>query len=418
MMANTTTNGLDALTEQAKKVTGGQQPLEGLIVLDLSHVYAGPYTTFLLAMAGAKVIKIEQRTGEHLRSRGDNGGASMAFAMLNSNKESITLDLKSEEGKALFLEMAERADVVVENFAPGVTDRLGIGPSKLHEINPGLVYASSTGYGTSGPYRDYPAMDLVVQAMSGVIDITGYPDQPPVKAGPALCDFSGGVHLYGAIMTALFQRSRTGKGDTVEVAMLDCVYPQMASNIGMYHASNGELATRTGNRHGGLGISPYNVYKASDGYVVLNAPGDHHFRAILEVIGREDLKEDPRFLTRRSRVENMFEVDDLLESWTSTQSKYYVAEKMLEKRVPCAPVRNLGEVMKDEHMHARGMLQDVDHPDLGKVTLIHSPLRYESASQVELKPSSPLGRENRQVFVEWLGHSADEFEALVEKGVI
>jgi len=417
-MANTMTNSSDALAEQAKRVTGGQQPLVGLTVLDLSHVYAGPYTTFMLAMAGARVIKIEQRTGEHLRSRGDNGGASMAFAMLNSNKESITLDLKAEEGRTLFLEMAERADVVVENFAPGVTGRLGIGPAKLHEINPALVYASSTGYGTSGPYRDYPAMDLVVQAMSGIIDITGYPDQPPVKAGPALCDFSGGVHLYGAIMTALFQRERTGKGDTVEVAMLDCVYPQMASNIGMFHSSGGKLATRTGNRHGGLGISPYNVYKANDGYVVLNAPGDHHFRAILSVIGRDDLADDPRFLTRTSRVQHMYEVDDLLESWTTQQSKYDIAEKMLEKRVPCAPVRSLGEVMEDKHMHERGMLKNVEHPDLGRVVLPHSPLRYESAPQIALKPSSPLGRENHQVFVDWLGRTEDEFEALVEQGVI
>lgn len=338
----------------------------------------------------------------------------MAFAMLNSNKESITLNLKSEEGKALFLEMAERADVVVENFAPGVTDRLGIGADALHKINPRLVYASSTGYGQSGPYRDYPAMDLVVQAMSGVIDITGYPDQPPVKAGPALCDFSGGIHLYGAIMTALFQREKTGRGDTVEVAMLDCVYPSMASNIGMFHASDGKLATRTGNRHGGLGISPYNVYKAKDGYVVLNAPGDHHFRSILSVIGRDDLAEDPRFLTRSSRVQHMFEVDELLESWTTHQEKAFIAEKMLEKRIPCAPVRSLGEVMDDKHMHDRGMLQNVDHPALGKVVLPHSPLRYDSAPLISLKPSSPLGRENKAVIMDWLGHSAEEFEALVK----
>ena len=397
--------------------TGRSLPLDGVTVIDLSHVYNGPYATFLMAMAGARVIKVEPRGGEHLRSRGDAGGAAMAFAMLNSNKESLTLNLKSEEGKALLRKLVVKADVLVENFAPGVMDRLGLGAGALAQVNPRLVYASSSGYGKDGPYRDYPAMDLVMQAMSGVISITGYPDQPPVKSGPAVCDFAAGTHLYGAILTALFERERTGQGRVVEVAMQDAIYASMASNIGMHHASGGKGPTRTGNRHGGLGISPYNVYPCTDGYIVLNCPGDHHFRATLTVMGREDLLDDPRYATRSARVTHMFEVDDLVESWSKTLGKDAAAQALLDAGVPCASVRELGEVMEDTNMHARGSLQRVQHPELGEVVLPHSPMRYEGSALRPLDPSHKLGADVDDLLAE-LGYDAAQAAHLREAGVV
>jgi CoA:oxalate CoA-transferase len=393
-------------------------PLSGITVIDLSHVYNGPYAAFLLAMGGARVIKVEPPGGEHLRSRGDMGGAALPFAMLNSNKQAVTLNLKSEPGRALLLEMAARADILVENFAPGVTDRLGIGPAVLQALNPRLIYGSSSGYGKSGPYRDYPAMDLVMQAMSGVIAVTGYPDQPPVKSGPALCDFSAGIHLYGAIVTALYQRERTGRGRVVEVTMQDAVYASLASNLGMLHALSGKVPPRTGNRHGGLGISPYNVYPANNGYVVINAPGDAHFRSILRVIDRPDLLADPRFLTRATRVAHMRDVDALLEAWTMRHSKETIAERLLAAAVPCAPVRELDEVVLDRNMHARGSLQWVDHPELGRVVLPHSPLQFDGTDRVPLRPSGRLGQDNAAVFGDWLGHPPAELEQLARDGVI
>jgi formyl-CoA transferase len=393
-------------------------PLSGVTVIDLSHVYNGPYATFLMALAGATVIKVEPSGGEHLRSRGDMGGAALPFAMLNSNKKPVTLNLKTERGRELLREMVLRADILVENFAPGVMDRLGVGAQALHKINPRLIYGSSSGYGTDGPYRDYPAMDLVMQAMCGVIDSTGFPDQPPVKSGAAMCDFMAGIHLYGAIMTALFERERTGVGRTVEVSMQDSTYASLASNLGMLHARGDAAPARTGNRHGGLGISPYNVYKTRDGYVVLNAPGDHHFRHILDVMGRPDLKDDPRFLTRTSRVENFQAVDELIETWTRTLSKYAIADAMLAAKVPCAPVRALAEVMKDENMHARGSLQWIDHPELGQVVLPHSPLVFEGSERLPLTPSLPLGSSNADIYGEWLGHSKEELAAFKADGVI
>ena len=408
------------LSGEAHKWSHGDQhyPLAGITVIDLSHVYNGPYATFLMAMAGAEVIKVEPRGGEHLRSRGDMGGADLPFAMLNSNKKSVTLNLKTEKGRDLLRELVSRADILVENFAPGVTDRLGVGPSDLLKINPRLIYGSSSGYGKDGPYRDYPAMDLVVQAMSGVMNSTGFPDQPPVKSGAALCDFSAGIHLYAAIMTALYKRERTGKGRVVEVSMQDAIYASLASNYGMLHARGATAPARTANRHGGLGISPYNAYPTLDGYVVLNCPGDHHFRALLDAMGRSDLSEDPRFLTRSTRVANVDAVDELIESWTKTLTKNEVAQRMLAASVPCAPVRDLSEVMNDENMHARGSLQWIDHPDLGRVVLPHSPLVFEGTERRPIESSLPLGASNEAVFGKLLGHSDDELKAYEKEGVI
>ena len=393
-------------------------PLTGITVIDLSHVYNGPYATLLMAMAGAEVIKVEPLDGEHLRSRGDMGGAAFAFAMLNSNKKPVTLNLKSEKGRELLREMVARADILVENFAPGVMDRLGIGPADLHKINSRLIYGSSSGYGKTGPYRDYPAMDLVMQAMCGVINSTGHPGEPPVKSGAALCDFSAGIHLYAAIMTALYERSRTGKGCVVEVSMQDATYASLASNLGMAHARGADAPARTGNRHGGLGISPYNAYRTKDGFVVINAPGDHHFRSILEVVGRPDLKADPRFLTRSTRVAHFAAVDELIEGWTKSLSRNEVARRMLAAKVPCAPVRDLMEVMHDENMLARGSLQRINHPELGPVVLPHSPLVFEGTERRPLEPSLPLGASNDAVFGGWLGHTEQELAAYKAEGVI
>ena len=394
------------------------QPLADITVIDMSHVYNGPYATLLMALAGANVIKVEPFAGEHLRSRGDMGGAALPFAMLNSNKKPVTLDLKNAKGRELLKELVQRADILVENFAPGVMDRLGLGAAELRRINPRLIYGSSSGYGKDGPYRDHPAMDLVMQAMCGVIDSTGYEDQPPVKSGAALCDFMAGIHLYAAIMTALYERERTGVGRVVEVSMQDSTYASLASNLGMLHARGAAAPARTGNRHGGLGISPYNAYRTSDGYVVLNAPGDHHFRAILDVMGAGHLKEHPDFMTRSARIENFAAVDALIEGWTRNLTKGDVAGRMLAAKVPCAPVRKLSEVMHDENMHARGSLQWIDHPELGRVVLPHSPLVFEGTPRRAIEPSLPLGASNAEIFGDWLGHTPEELAAYKVEGAI
>jgi CoA:oxalate CoA-transferase len=394
------------------------QPLEGLNVLDLTQIYNGPYATFLMALAGANVIKIEPKTGENLRSRGDLGGVAFPFSMLNSNKKPITLNLKTEKGKELLREMVKKADILIENFSPGVMNRLGVGADELQKINPRLVYGSSSGYGSDGPYRNYPAMDLVMQAMCGVINSTGYPDQPPVKSGAALCDFFAGIHLFSAIMLALYDRERTGRGRQVEVSMQDATFCSLGSNYGMLHARGDNAPERTGNRHGGLGVAPYNCYRTRDGYVVVNAPGDHHWRSILEVIGREDLKDDQRLNTRTARVVHFELVDELMENWTATKGRDEVADAMLAKAVPCAPVRDLKEVMNDPNMLARGSLQPMDHPELGRVNMPSTPLSFVGLPRIPLQPNLPLGAMNEEIYGGWLGHSQQEIEQLAKEGVI
>ena len=394
-----------------KTATEGQ-PLAGVVVIDLSHIYNGPYATFLMAMAGATVIKIEPRGGEHLRIRANLGGAALPFAMLNSNKKMVTLNLKSERGRAVFMAMIKKADVVVENFAPGVTERLGLGAATLQAANTRLIYASSSGFGRTGPYRDYPAMDLTVQAISGVMSITGFPDRPPVKAGPALCDFFAGVHLYGGIMTALYQREKTGRGRTVEVSMQESVYPSLSSNLGMYHGRGNKVPPRTGNRHGGLAEAPYNVYPAADGFVAIICNNNRHFHALLAAMQREDLKEDPRFHDLKSRISHMEEVDALVGEWTAGIKRQRLTDLLREHRVPHAPVRDLEEVVNDPNMHARGSLQWIEHPEFGRVPLTHSPIRYEGTALLPLEPSGRLGAQNDAVFGDWLGLSAAEIKQL------
>ena len=393
-------------------------PLEAITVVDLGQIYNGSYATFLMAMAGARVIKVEPREGEHLRKRGNVGGAGLPFAMLNSNKQSVTLNLKSDRGRELLFEMVKRADVLLENFAPGTMDRLGCGWSKLREANPRLVYAQGSGYGQSGPYRDYPAMDLTVQAMAGVMSVTGYADRPPVKAGPALCDFFGGVHLFGAVMAALYERESTGVGRAVDVSMQEAVYASLSSNLGLHYGSGGNVPMRTGNRHGGMAESPYNVYPTQDGYIAIICVGETHWKSLIAAMGRPELGDDPRFASLKTRVANMDEVDAQVGEFTQRFTRQALFELLLKHRVPCAPVRDLDEVVNDANMLARRALQWIDHPELGRIPVQSSPLRFEGVDPLPIVPSRRLGEDNAAVFGDWLGLSADEIAALKSAAVI
>lgn len=395
-----------------------EYPLSGITVVDLGQIYNGPYCTFLLAMAGARVIKIEPLGGENLRRRTTVGGGAVPFAMLNSNKQFATLNLKHPRGRDLLFEMVRRSDVLVENFAPGTLDRLGVGFETLKERNPRLIYASGSGYGLTGPHRDYPAMDLTVQAMTGVMSVTGFAENPPVKSGPALCDFFGGVHLYAALVTALFDRERTGMGRRVEVSMQEAVYPSLASNLGRLAASVGDTPLRTGNRHGGLAESPYNVYPTTDGFIAILCVGEHHWDSLLGAMAREDLRADLRFRTLAARVKNMDAIDQLVSEFTRTRQKQVLFELLVDLGVPCAPVRELSEVVSDPHLHARRALENVQHPLYGQMVLPNSPLRFEGLAPLALEPSRELGADNSDVYGKWLGLTAQAVLALERDDVI
>ena len=265
-------------------------PLAGITVLDFGQIYQGPYATMLMAKAGADVIKIEPPGGEPLRQRvlATGGDTTLPIAMLNANKRAVTLNLKSEAGKDLLKHLVARADVLLENFSPGTLDGLGVGYDVLKDINPRLVYATGTGFGISGPDRDNLAMDFTIQAASGIMSVTGDPDGPPMKAGPTLVDFMGGIHLYAAVVTALLQRMATGQGQLVEVAMQEAVYPTLASSYD-YHLRTGKIPPRAGNRQAGLSSAPYNIFQTKDGWVAIHAVTDRHWQNLLRAMGRAEL---------------------------------------------------------------------------------------------------------------------------------
>jgi crotonobetainyl-CoA:carnitine CoA-transferase CaiB-like acyl-CoA transferase len=400
-----------------------RQPLQGITVLDLGQIYNGPYATFLMAMAGARIIKIEPLEGESLRQRTLIGGAALPFAMLNSNKLAVTLNLKTKRGREIFLDMARRADVVLENFLPGKLEKLGIGYEVLREINPRLIFASSSGFGSTGPYRDYPAMDITIQAMSGAMSVTGFPDGPPTKIGPALCDFSSGVHLYGAVVTALYEREKTGQGQKVEVAMLDAIYFSLSSSLGLYFSSVNyggpiNFSQRTGNSHSGKAAAPYSVYEASDGHITILCTNNKHWVSLLKAMGREELATDPRFDTPKKRATNSVQVDEIVGVFAAKYKREDLFKLLFENQVPCAPVRDLAEITNDPHLHQRGMLEWMNHPKYGRIAAARSPLRFGGQGLNQLVPSAELGAHNQEVYGDWLGIPSDELERLQKEGVI
>jgi CoA:oxalate CoA-transferase len=392
-------------------------PLAGIRVIDLTRIYSGPYCTFLLAMAGAEVIKIEPPEGESLRKRDGRHGASLPFAMLNANKRLVTLNLKAKKGAELFLRLIETADVLVENFRPGVMDRLGFSKARLAEINPRLIVAQSSGYGNDGPYRNYPAMDLTIQAMSGIMDSTGFPDGPPLKAGPALVDFAAGTHLYGAIVTALFARERTGVALSTEIAMLDAIYPTMASNLALA-VGEAEYVVRTGNRHGGMSLTPYNVYPASDGFVAIICNNERHWIALGKALNRPDWAEDPKYNPLRNRVARMDELDAEVSAETRKRSRDELFRLLNENGASCAPVRTLREVLVDPHLRERGTLFDIDHPEYGKLVVMRSPIRFGGVEPREYRPSGEIGADVSSLFGDEFGLRDDELASLEASGAI
>jgi crotonobetainyl-CoA:carnitine CoA-transferase CaiB-like acyl-CoA transferase len=375
--------------------------LNGVRVLELGQIYNGPYCGLLLAQLGADVIKVEPPGGEPLRFRSHMPVETHEFVMLNSNKRSVVLDLKTEDGRHALLDLVDTADVLIENFAPGTMDRLELAPAQLLERNPRLIVASGKGYGSTGPYARMSAMDITVQAMSGAASATGDADGPPTKSGAAFVDFSGGIHLFGAICAALFQRQQTGRGQVVEVSMHDTIYPMLASSLGGIHNDpDRKLPERTGNRHSGMAVAPYNIYPASDGWLAIICISERHWRGVATGLGRPELADDPRFLTERDRVDNIDAVDDEVASSTRTRTRADLFRDLQAAGVPCAPVKSIREVDTDEHLIQRGMIQFVEHPARGRVPVAGCPLRLSDSPVGQLRPAPLLGQSTQEVLAD------------------
>ncbi len=396
-----------------------RMPLDGIRVLDLGQIYNGPYAGWLLAQAGADVIKVEPLRGDALRGRSREAGTiPWSMAALNQNKRGLALDLKSGAGKALLFDLARKADILLENFAPGVLDRLGCGAKELQTANPRLIYATGSGFGTTGPDRDNLAMDLTIQASSGMMSVTGPEGGSPMKAGMAVCDFLGGIHLHSAIMTALYERSVTGLGRVVEVAMVEAAVPVLTTNLAGMFENHGVPVPRRGNRHPAKAAAPYNVYECQDGYIALLCIREEHWHSVLEVIGRPELRDDPRFTDATTRAANDVAVDEIMTAWTTTLPKKQAEKAMQDAHVACAAIRDLTEIVNDPHLLGRGALFTQDHPLLGEVTLPRSPLRFHGAPLPADVPSPDLGEHSREVLADWLNLSNGEIDLLYTEGAV
>jgi len=391
------------------------RPLEGIRVLDLGHIYQGPYCGTILAMLGAEVVKVEPPGGENLRYRSESREPP-EVQFLNPGKRGIVLNLKTDEGRRTLLELVEASDVLVENFGPETMESLGVGYERLTEVNPGLVYGYASGFGSSGPYRDYPAMDLTIQAISGVMETTGYPDAPPVKTGPAIADFLGGIHLATGVVSALYQREQTGEGQFVEVGMMDAIYPTLASPISAW-VRESDAPSRTGNQHSGLAIVPYNAYEVEDGYVVIICMAEAQWERLLRVMGRTDLLDDERYNSKVKRAAHRDEIDTLIQEWLEGKEKDEVVEGLLAADVPAAPVQTIDEVVNDPQLDHREMInfrENRDGEGKDEIPLPGMPIKFSESDPGEIRQPPAVGEHTEEVLADVLGYSQEEISALAD----
>lgn len=402
---------------------GVSKALEDVRVIDLTQWEAGPSCTQLLAWLGADVIKVEQpRQGDPgRRNRSDLPDVdSFYFLLFNSNKRSITLDLKKPRGKELFLRLVALGDVVVENFAPGTLGRLGLEYPVLQRANPRVILARVKGFGTYGPYAGYKSFDMIAQAAGGAMAFTGFPDGPPVKPGVTVGDTGTGIHTAFAIMAALWQRQRTGRGQVLEVSMQDAVV-----NFGRIKFREYLEGHRSPNRSGNAvpRTAPGDIYRCHPGgpddyvYVYCQPIIGHMWDLFLATIGREDLIDDPQWSDPVWRGQHKEEVDAVVEAWTSRHTKHEVMQVLGEAGIPCGAVFNAEDIVADPHLRERGMVATVRHPVRGDVELLGCPVQLED-SPVELEPAPLLGQHNRDILCGLLGLSEAELERLKAEGVV
>ena len=399
------------------------QALSDVTVLDLGQVIAMPFCTMLLADMGARVIKVESRErGRERLSLGikrtrDGREERVAPAQYRErNKLAITLELKTARGVELFKELAVRADVVTENFSVGTMDRLGLGYETLHALNPGLVYASITAFGQHGPYADQRGYDMLAQAISGYMSITGFPDGPPTRSGQSISDYYAGMLCAFSIVSALHYRGRTGKGQRIDLALLDSLLVAL-DNLGERYTVGGELLTRAGNVS--FGGSSSGVYPATDGHVAIAAGASTAvWTRFCAIIGRGDLVTDPRFASAAARRDRRDEIAEIIAGWTGRHSRSEVVRILAGGGVPAAPVNNVAEMIADPQVRAREMFTETDHPVFGPLTTTGTPLKLsETPGRVRWLAPDP-GAHNEEVFVGLLGYSPDDLARWRDEGVI
>jgi formyl-CoA transferase len=370
------------------------QPLQGIRVLDLSRVLAGPYCTMVLGDLGADVIKVEPPEGDETRGWGPPfvEGESAYYLCVNRNKRGIVINLKTDEGKKVLRDLALQSDVLVENFRVGTLEKFGLDFATLHELNPELIYCSITGFGQTGSMKDKPGYDFMIQALGGLMSITGVPDGEPMKTGVAVVDLFAGQNAIIAILAALQARTLTGRGQHLDISLFDSQLGWLA-NVASNYLISGKLPKRHGNAH--ANIVPYQSFQASDGWFSIAVGNDKQFGALCKVIGKSELVSDPRFAKNSGRVENRAEIISLLASIFKNASISEWLTKLDEAEIPCGPIQNFEQVFSMPTVKEREMLVKMDHPTIGELPLVGSPLKM-SDTPVEYRLHPPLMGEHTE----------------------
>lgn len=381
------------------------KPLAGLKVLDLSRVLAGPYCTMMLADYGADIVKIEPPgVGDDSRAFGPFVGKESAYFMsLNRNKRSMTLNFKHQEEVDIFKEMVKQVDVVVENYRPGTMEKFGLGYEELKKINPKLIYAACSGFGHSGPYQYKPAYDIIVQAMGGIMSVTGPEGGEPTRVGASVGDIIAGMFTAYGIMMALYHRQSTGEGQKVDVGMLDCQVAVLENAIARY-VTSGAIPGPLGNRH--PSITPFSAFTAKDGHIIVGAGNDRLWEKLCNILGRPELIKDPRFDSNGHRTTNVKELMDILNKVFSAKT---IAEwlDLLEKaELPCAPINTVDRIVNDPHIAAREMIVEVEHPVAGHLKMPGVPVKMSATPGSVDKPAPLLGQHTAELMKEFLGWDA------------
>jgi crotonobetainyl-CoA:carnitine CoA-transferase CaiB-like acyl-CoA transferase len=392
--------------------------LDGIRVLDMTRVLAGPYCTLLLGDMGAEIIKIEvPGHGDDSRKYPPFIGEESAYFMnLNRNKKSLTLNLKAEKGKAVFMDLVKRADVLIENFRPGTLDVLGVGYATLKAVNANLVYSSISGFGHSGPYKDLPGYDIIGQAMGGIMSVTGWPDGPPSRTGTAIADILAGLCACIGILSSLIAIRNGCAGQKVDIALVDSVVSAMETIIQIYLVEK-RIPQRTGNRY--EFIYPYDTFKAKDGWVVIAVGNNKLWEVFCDAIGTNHLLEDQKYKDNYDRVKAHVEIKRVVEEWTGTRTVREVVDYLLSKTIPCAPLYSVKDLVEDPHIaDARRMIREVEHPVAGRMKVIGSPINLSETPSEVTSPAPLLGQHNAEILKSILNYSEDRIEALKREKII
>lgn len=394
------------------------KPLANIKVLELSRVLAGPYCNMLLKELGAEVIKVEMpEKGDDARSFGPfKNNKSVYFLSINRGKESISLNLKTEQGKQIILDLVKHVDVVTENFRPGTMEKLGLGYETLKAVNPKIIYAATSGFGHTGPDSKRPAYDMLVQAMGGMISITGWPDKPPTRVGMSIGDIGAALYTAIGITTALYHREITGEGQKVDVAMLDCQIALLENAVVRYQV-DGVPPGPMGNRH--PTITPFQAFKAKDDYIAIPAGNDTMWKKFCVAIEREDLIVHEKFQTNKLRTDNIDELTPILEEVMAQKTVTEWVEIFERAQFPCSPINTIDKTMAHRQVVARNMIVKADDDDLGSIKIAGNPIKMSSIEEEPTRKAAPeVGEHNRKIFKEYLGYSDEEIEQLKKEGVI